>query len=1134
MVAKSVKWVLAGLMAGPSAALALGLGDIHLNSTLNAPLDASIDLVGATPDELATLTPKIASRETFAQHGLDWPAFLSNVTVKAAHTTSGRDVLEVRSTQPVTEPFLTLLVELDWDRGHFVREYTVLLDPPVYTPNASRVAKEPVQAPTTGAAANEGTIQRGTAAAGAAGGAAPSASAASTAGAPAGETAASAAPAPDAAGAGGASGNAGATSSTRVASGSAGASGEPSSYTVRSGDSLSRIALKMSDRSSEYRWMVAAYQANPQAFDRNMNLLRSGAVLRIPSDSDVAAISNARASVEVRRQYAAWRGSEAHTASAGEESGRLRLVAPGADGKAGAAGAGEATGAGAAGSSGQGVSSLQGEVQSLQAQLAESKRLINLKDAELAQLQAKLAAREPAGGSAAGAAAPGASASSAAAEASNPPAAAGGAALSESASSAPGAGQSAQTGQAAQAAQQSASAAAAVAPAPQPAASNAPAAGQVARRPVRRPAVAAHPAPESSWLDSLGSFAWVLAAAIAALLALLGFRAWSARRKAGFDDSLGRLAEAGGSPTGGTPSLGGGSPFDDDEPEAFPRTAPQMAPKRESSILVEETGTHERPRFDETEEAPAARHVEAGDAMSGESAINLDQGDPLAEADFHMAYGLYDQAADLVRIAIQREPARRDLKLKLLEVFFVWGNKEQFLTTARELAESRAEAAPGEWEKIVIMGKQLAPEDPLFAAGTGVSGAAAGGVDLDLEGGEQRVDFDVLGTQVAPAGEGVDLDIGSAIGERDHIAEAAAHRATDRNLALDESAVMPEEVTAEREVVTATQRMLGADGTATTREMTAQTREMTAQTREITATMPRNGRWDSADGTHDAPTVEQPALQTAENPSIRQKVEMALRAGSHEHTTEVALDDLGLDLTALAPAPDVSAQDHEATADGEGAETHVVAADHTDGNGAHLNGANQHDTVDQPAFASAADSPTMVAGFDEHSRRLMEAAGKSSSSTGELKVSETGTWHFDEDPLVEGEGTARTRTLAVADLSDTSRLAALKASTLDFEIGEPTQIARANGAGPVDLDVGTATVPDVVFTKTQRLGADDLALPDLDPVTMSEVGTKLDLARAYMDMGDPEGARNILEEVLNEGSVVQRQEAERLISSLPG
>jgi pilus assembly protein FimV len=59
-------------------------------------------------------------------------------------------------------------------------------------------------------------------------------------------------------------------------------------------------------------------------------------------------------------------------------------------------------------------------------------------------------------------------------------------------------------------------------------------------------------------------------------------------------------------------------------------------------------------------------------------------------------------------------------------------------------------------------------------------------------------------------------------------------------------------------------------------------------------------------------------------------------------------------------------------------------------------------------------------------------------------------------------------------------------------------------------------------------------LPELEPVTMSEVGTKLDLARAYMDMGDPEGARSILEEVVSEGSASQKQEAQRLIENLPG
>jgi pilus assembly protein FimV len=71
-------------------------------------------------------------------------------------------------------------------------------------------------------------------------------------------------------------------------------------------------------------------------------------------------------------------------------------------------------------------------------------------------------------------------------------------------------------------------------------------------------------------------------------------------------------------------------------------------------------------------------------------------------------------------------------------------------------------------------------------------------------------------------------------------------------------------------------------------------------------------------------------------------------------------------------------------------------------------------------------------------------------------------------------------------------------------------------------------------TVTERISTDDLALSELEPVTLSEVGTKLDLARAYMDMGDPDGARSILQEVLGEGSASQKQEAQRLIETLPG
>jgi len=97
--------------------------------------------------------------------------------------------------------------------------------------------------------------------------------------------------------------------------------------------------------------------------------------------------------------------------------------------------------------------------------------------------------------------------------------------------------------------------------------------------------------------------------------------------------------------------------------------------------------------------------------------------------------------------------------------------------------------------------------------------------------------------------------------------------------------------------------------------------------------------------------------------------------------------------------------------------------------------------------------------------------------------------------------------------------------------------------GIVDLSGATGEMPALDATGEMPL-LDSTALTgnlagnvDFDlggePATMSEVGTKLDLARAYMDMGDPEGARSILDEVLQEGNPTQRQEAERLIASLP-
>src|ERR1700694_4673347 len=135
----------------PSSSWALGLGEIHLNSALNEPMNAEIDLCAAAPDELNALRASLAGRDAFTRYGIDRPPFLSTLTFKVGKAKDGRDALLVRSTDAIPEPFVTFLVEVNWARGRLMREYTVLLDPPVYTPGETARSAAPVTAPTTSA-----------------------------------------------------------------------------------------------------------------------------------------------------------------------------------------------------------------------------------------------------------------------------------------------------------------------------------------------------------------------------------------------------------------------------------------------------------------------------------------------------------------------------------------------------------------------------------------------------------------------------------------------------------------------------------------------------------------------------------------------------------------------------------------------------------------------------------------------------------------------------------------------------------------------------------------------------------------------------------------------------------------------
>ncbi len=970
----------------PGSAWALGFGDIRLKSALNAPLDAEIE-ISATPDELGSVRAGLASREQFARNGMEYPAFLNTATVRLAKTADGHNVLQVRTTDPVTEPFLTMLVQVSYARGQLIREYTVLLDPPVF---AGLSAAPVVSAPSAGTQARTGDLERGAAAAPAAPVAAPPA-------APV--------PAPSAA---------------------------IRSYRVRSGDTLSSIARTQYPGANREAALVGLYRANRGAFDGNMNALQRGALLTLPSEGDLARVAPAEARTEVGRQYRAWADQRG--------AGRLRLVPP-AESAAPPAAASPAAG------------NLQRRVAELEQQLAEKDRLLSLRNAELARLQQR----------------------------------------SGAATSAPAAPP-------------------APAAAPPPAASSASSAAPVAVAPpaavVPKPATRPESAPESptSMLDWAKEYWPVPVAAIALLAALALFL----RGRRASQDTFGdRRFDQFGATSGG---LGESS-----------QTLPaRQLPDAVDSILVEETGSHRQEGADSELPAPTISVSDddegaGGSPAAAEGGSGLDQGDPLAEADFHMAYGLYDQAADLVNQAIAREPERRELKLKLLEVYFVWGNKQKFEQLAMTLSGTRDGAMPGEWEKIVIMGRQIAPENTLFASAGSVAGAS-GNVDLNLEGGQNRIDFNLMGepSVVAGDGDGVDLDLGEALADlRGMDAGSRPPGESGVDFLLDTP-------------------VRGEGGELHTQMMPA--------TSSLQALRDKSGQ------ASEGPTAELPQLDVPEQGTIRMKLEgpaaKPLGADTRESTAELALDDLGLDIGTME-TPSVGADRA-----GGGEEEEIILQtggdllsdlesgpegnwllQGTEDSAEHLalgaDGTRAMNALAPPDQAAADDREH----GDEHAEPDDLLAAEIDAALSGMSLPDSGGTTVGHIEALSQPDLA-TQEMALSGELLTGR-AASNASTAVMPSAESQYTAagatsRLASLGLTDSDI------DAQIGVTRSLPVAPAVLPEMDPPTMSEVGTKLDLARAYMDMGDPEGARSILDEVLAEGSASQKQEARRLIDSLPG
>ncbi len=140
--------LVASALALPSASWALGLGRLTVDSALGQPLSARIELTSATREELETLTAKVADPSLYRQNNLTYQGVLARTRVTLETSGSG-PYLRITSPAAVNEPFLDLMVELNWAAGRVVREYTFLLDPPGA---GTTTIAEPVTPPRTGAA----------------------------------------------------------------------------------------------------------------------------------------------------------------------------------------------------------------------------------------------------------------------------------------------------------------------------------------------------------------------------------------------------------------------------------------------------------------------------------------------------------------------------------------------------------------------------------------------------------------------------------------------------------------------------------------------------------------------------------------------------------------------------------------------------------------------------------------------------------------------------------------------------------------------------------------------------------------------------------------------------------------------
>ena len=617
--------IMLALATWGSQALAQNLGPVQMRSTMDQPLMADIPLTGVSGN-LDNVHVALASEEAFARAGLNRSALPVPLSFAVAKNAAGQPVVRVTSAAPVRDTYLDFLVEVSSGSNKVVREVTMLLDPPG-TPVGAAAASAPAAPAARPSRTSEVPARVPTAEASKPARAEPASRA---------EAVPHAEPAPHA---------------TATQGGTYGP--------VQRGQTLSTIARQHAGGADMNQMLVALQKANPDAFYRdNMNALKTGAILRIPSSDEIQAQSGAAALAEVRRQNESWRAGTARAPSVvadGASTGaaqndakapapkndRLAIVPAKEGGDAASTRAGTKGGTGDTQIAGlrqelatskESVASLKQEGAELKSRIGEledlnakNQRLLSLKDSEIAELQRKLADAQKQGSkpaAAPAAAATVASATQPAAAAPAPvatpaPAAAGTAGQTSAATTAPAPG-----------------ATVAISPLKEPAATppsaaTPPAPAAAAPKPVA-PTPSPAPVEEDPWY--MQPWAWGGGAIVILLLLVAA---------------------------------------------VFGRRKPKAAPAVASSSLADRFG--QEPTFGEF------GHAET-----------------------------MDQDQREILDALAEHPDDVGLHLELVSLYYGRRDVEHFEAAAEAMFAHIADPEQPEWREVVMMGEDLAPSHPLF------------------------------------------------------------------------------------------------------------------------------------------------------------------------------------------------------------------------------------------------------------------------------------------------------------------------------------------------------------------------------------------------------------------------------------